>query len=289
MRGWLLIGLVGCTPGGGGGDAYVLADGDARRSTLRIDGEDAGAAMPIAVAPGSVLEAGDEQLELGPDEVALVQGGGGQVWLYVLGVDVEPGLVEATGPEDRVTALADDLGVDLEETATGWVLGDPDIWPLLASAEPVGRVTFRPVSAEDLPGTAPLGHPDPVEVRRTSALSALLGGAPTSAITGEARRARMRAEALFSLEPGAPELSAGEDARRGAWLVGRYCAGREEVTLGASGQATVCDDGDCDVIPWSVDGEDVVVDGRFAIEPSGRGQRLLGQDELVDLVIGGCP
>src|SRR5262245_34815649 len=134
MRGWLVIGLVGCTPGDGGGDAYVLGDGGA----LRIDGRDADAILPIAVAPGTVLEAGAGQVELGADEVSL--GADGRVWLYVLGVDVEPGLVEASGPEEPVVALADELGVDLEETASGWVFGDPEIWALLASADPVARV-----------------------------------------------------------------------------------------------------------------------------------------------------
>jgi hypothetical protein len=119
----------------------------------------------------------------------------------------------------------------------------------------------------------------------------MLGLAPRSAYEDEdAVRARLRAEALFALEPGAVELAATVEARSAAALVGRYCTGAAVLTLGANGTATACDDDGCRTAPWSASGGEVAVfDGRFAVEPEGRGQRLVGREELVDLVIGGCP
>lgn len=276
------LALAGCTPGEEG-DAYVLAG--ERPGAVRADGAPLDPAFPVAVAQGTAIETDRDRFEAGPDEVILVRSEA--LDAYVVGVDVEAGLVAANGPEERVQALAEELDVDLERSVDGWFLVDPDIWPILASAPAAARVTLRPVSADDLPGTAALGGAVPHVPASPLAPPSWLPRLRTQGLANP-DAGQGHADVLFDLEPGTPTLPLDDDEV--ARWVGRYCRGTESITLGASGVATVCAAGDCAEAAWVVDDGALRVDGSpFDVVENGLGYVLAGRVELEDIVTGGCP
>lgn len=290
---WLGLVLAACTPGEDG-DAFVLADDRAADVPLWVDDAPADASQPLRIASGSVVRTDDEQVEVGPDEVVLVRGGRGALDLYTLGVDLEPDRIAVHGPEAVVLGLAEELGLEVETAADGWRLLDPDVWPVLADADPPERpLVFRPVSADDLPGTAPIGdpgHPRSAEPRRAGgAFAALLGvGTADDDVGREAALARRRASALFDLPAGEPVLPSGDDDR--VRRVGRYCAGDRHLTLGVNGRASDCRGGRCETRSWAVVDGELLLDGAASpMERQGDGWVVsLGSGTWTDLVLGGC-
>lgn len=303
---------LGCAEGEDG-DAYVLTGAPEGQEVPRttLDGAEVDPFWPVAAAPGAKVDAGDGVMEVGPGELASV-GSAGRIELYAFGVELEPDLAELTGPVQAAEELMDTLGLDGQRTRAGWMLQDPDLWSILAEVDLEDLdpdLTVRPVSALDLPGTAPLGDPG-APARAARAVSR--GVAELFGADGGHREVdplRARAEALFSLSNlgpdgrvAAPTLPPTAESVAAVGVVGRYCWAGTALTLGANGIATRCvappgadDDGagadaaECLTAPWRMVGDAVLMgDAKMVIEVHARGNVLDGAERLYDANAGGC-
>lgn len=290
MRRWVGIAALtaACTPGEPD-DALLLATDGA--AGIRVDDGVVDARFPMVLPTGALVTTDGDGVEAGPSELLVVVGDA--VAIYVPGVDVAPDLVAVEGEDASVTALAEELGLELE----GEILWDPDVWAILADASPVAGLRFRPVADVDLPGTVPPGGRAAITAPELRAgagwLTVLLSGGPDPAQRPDrdAMLARARAASVFALPDGDAPLSPrpSSDGAAMAAMVGRYCDGDDTLTLSASGTARLCAGEQCGTAPWTVVGGEVRTGGlRWTTQRSGDGWMLAGDSALTDLIVGGC-